>query len=208
MATTWSIKGDYMEACSCDLLCPCITSNMTAPATHDFCKAAMAFNIQSGDFGATSMSGVRFALFIESKAIMADGDIIAGVIVDSSATHEQIEAIGSIVSAAGGGPLAMLDPLIGNFKGIERQPIEFHKDGKTVSVKIEGILDQEVVGIDSAVEEGQCIAIGNTAHPVNKRLNLATATKNFMKAFGIEWNDDSQQTNGHFAPFDWNGEAN
>lgn len=102
----------------------------------------------------------------------------------------------------------MLDPLIGNFKGIERQSIEFHKDGKTVSVKIEGILDQEVVGIDSAVEEGQCIAIDNTVHPANKRLNLATATKNFMNAFGIKWNDDSQQTNGHFAPFDWSGEAN
>ena len=208
MATTWSIKGDYMEDCSCDLLCPCITSNMAAPATHDFCKVAMTFDIQSGDFGATSMNGVRFAFFAETKAIMADGDFIVGVIVDSSATHEQTEAIGAIVSGAAGGPLAMLGSLIGNFKGIERQPIEFHKDGNTVSTKIEGILDQEVVGIDSAVEEGQCIAIDNTAHPANKRLNLATATKNYIKAFGIEWSDDSQQTNGHFAPFDWSGEAN
>ena len=207
MATTWSIKGEYMEACSCDLLCPCITSNMAAPATRDFCKVAMAFDVQSGDFGATSMDSVRFALFIESKAIMADGDLIAGAIVDSSATNEPTEAIGAIVSAAGGGPLAMLDPLIGDFKGIERQPIEFHKDCKTVSTKIEGILDQEVVGIDSAVVEGECIAIDNTVHPANKRLNLATATRNFIKAFGIEWNANSQQTNGHFAPFDWSGET-
>tara|TARA_B100000029_G_scaffold369878_1_gene363715 strand:- start:1431 stop:1976 length:546 start_codon:yes stop_codon:yes gene_type:complete len=181
---------------------------MAEPATHDYCKAAMAFDIQSGDFGATPMNGVRFALFLQSKAIMADGDLIVGVVVDSDTTHEQLEAIGAIVSAAGGGPLAMLGPLIGDFKGIERHPIEFHKNGKTVSVKIEGILDQEVVGIDSAVEEGQCITIDNTVHPANKRLNLATATRNFIKAFGIEWNTDSQKTNGHFAPFDWNGEAN
>jgi len=54
---------------------------------------------------------------------------------------------------------------------------------------------------------GQCIAIDNTAHPVNKRLNLATAVRNVIEAFGIAWRDTTGRTNGHFAPFDWQGQA-
>ena len=53
MNSTWSIAGEYMEACSCDFLCPCITKNATTPATEDFCKFAMTYRVDSGSFGAT-----------------------------------------------------------------------------------------------------------------------------------------------------------
>ena len=94
-----------------------------------------------------------------------------------------------------------------SFRGVERHSIDFQKDGKNVSVKIEGLLDQAVVGVDSMSAEGDCIALDNTAHPVNKRLNLASATRNVINAFGIDWREDSDRTNGHFASFEWQGEA-
>ena len=46
MGAKWSASGEYMETCSCDFLCPCISKNMTTPATHDFCKVALAFEDQ------------------------------------------------------------------------------------------------------------------------------------------------------------------
>ena len=81
------------------------------------------------------------------------------------------------------------------------------KNGKQVSVKIDGLLDQAIVGVDSMSVAGECVAIDNTSHPVNKRLNLASAVRNFIRAFGIDWEDHSGGNNGHFAPFDWAGEA-
>jgi hypothetical protein len=51
------------------------------------------------------------------------------------------------------------------------------------------------------------VCIDNAAHPVNTRLNFATAVKNVISCFGIEWEDNEQRTNGHFAPFDWRGVA-
>lgn len=206
MATKWSAKGEYMEACSCDFLCPCIPKNMTTPATFDFCKVALAFDIESGSFGDVSLDGVRFVMFAQSEAVMGTGNWVGGLVVDASASDEQMAAVGAIAGADGNGPLAMFSPLISDFRGVERHPIEFHKNGKEVSVKIEGLLDQAVVGVDSMSEQGSCIAIDNTAHPVNKRLNLATAVRNVITAFGIEWTE-SRETNGHFAPFDWQGEA-
>ncbi len=37
--------------------------------------------------------------------------------------------------------------------------------------------------------------------------SMQDGPRNMINAFGIEWQDDSQGNNGHFAPFDWQGEA-
>lgn len=206
MSTKWWVKGEYMEACSCDFLCPCIVKNMTTPATHDFCKVALTFDIQQGTYGSVSMDGVRFAMVVQSEAVMGTGDWIGGVVIDSGASDEQAAAVGAIAGADGNGPLAMFAPLIGDFRGVERHPITFESDSKHIHAQIEGLLDQEIVGIDSMSAEGDCVVIDNTAHPVNKRLNLADAVKNMINAFGIQW-DHAGNTNGHFASFDWQGEA-
>lgn len=205
MSKAWSVKGEYMEACSCDFLCPCIPKNSTTPATHDYCKVALAFEIEAGHYGDVDLAGVRFVFFAQSKAIMSQGQWIGGLIVDSAASDQQCAAVTAIASPASGGPLGNFMPLISDFRGLERRAIAFARNGKQVSVQIEGMLDQVVVGIDSVSAPGECVVIDNTAHPVNKRLNLASAARNFIRAFGIEWEDHSGRTNGHFAPFDWAG---
>src|SRR5439155_19129579 len=37
----WKINGEYFEACSCDFVCPCPTSAMTAPPTKGYCDAGL-----------------------------------------------------------------------------------------------------------------------------------------------------------------------
>jgi hypothetical protein len=204
---TWAAKGQYMEACSCDFLCPCIPKNATTPATHEFCKVALTFAIESGHYGDVRLDGVRFVFFAQSKAVMSHGDWIAGLVVDSGASDAQTEAVTAIASGAAGGPMALFAPLLGDFRGVERHPIEFAQDGKTVSVRIDGLLDQSVAGVESVSVPGECVAIDNAFHPVNKRLNLATAVRNVIGAFGIQWKGEPGRNNGHFAPFDWQGEA-
>lgn len=207
MATQWAVKGEYMEACSCDFLCPCIIKNMALPATHEFCKVALTFEITSGHFGDVVLDGVRFTMFAQSEAVMSTGNWIGGLVIDSRASDAQACAVGTIASAAGNGPLAMFSPLISDFRGVERALIEYERDGSSHKVHIDGMLDQAVTGVPSMTAPGQCIAIDNTAHPVNKRLNLATAVRNVIDAFGILWRDASGNTNGHFSPFDWQGQA-
>lgn len=207
MGTKWTAKGEYMEACSCDFLCPCIPKNSTTPATHDFCKVALAFDIAEGKFGDTSLAGVRWVFFAQSKAVMSSGEWIGGVVIDPSASDEQVAAITAICGPdAGDGP-GKFAPLISDFRGLERHPIEFVKNGKNVTVKIDGMLEQAIEGVDSMSAEGECVVIDNTSHPVNKRLSLASALRNMINAFGIQWEDHSGGNNGHFAPFDWVGEA-
>ena len=206
MGTKWSAKGEYMEACSCDFLCPCIPKNSTTPATYDYCKVALAFDTAEGHVGDVDISGIRWVLFVQSKAIMSEGDWIAGLVIDESASDAQADAIARLATPEAGAGIGLFAPAISDFRGVERKAIEFVKNGKHVSVKIDGMLDQAVEGVESASVEGSCVAIDNTAHAVNKRLNLASAVRNMINAFGIQWEDNSGKTNGHFAPFDWDGE--
>jgi len=205
MPTSWSISGEYMEACSCDFLCPCITQNSTTPATHEFCKVAMTFEIADGHYGDTTLNGVRFAVIAQSKAVMSAGDWTLGVIVDERASDNQVAAIAAIASGQAGGPLAGFAPLVSDYRGVSRALIEFQATDHARAVNIPGQLEQIVQGVPSISAPGECIAIDNTLHPANRRLNLATAIKNFISSFGITWNAPSGRTNGHFAPFAWAG---
>ena len=92
-------------------------------------------------------------------------------------------------------------------EAVTRARIEFSADGHRRAVHIDGQLTQEVEGIPSLSAPGQCLAIDNTLHPANPRLNLALAVKNFIRSFGIEWDAPPRKTNGHFAPFSWAGAA-
>ena len=206
MSTAWTIQGEYLEACSCRYLCPCVTSNATAPSTEDFCKFAMTYRIDGGRYGAVDLGGVTFAVIAQSKRVMAEGGWIVGVIVDDRATAAQADAIAAIASGGAGGPLAALAPLIGEFRGLERHPIRVEIAGNRRAVTIAGILEQEVEGVPSVSVAGECLAIDNTFHPANRRLTLATAVKNLIAGFGIRWNDAAGR-NGHFAPFAWSGSA-
>lgn len=166
MGTIWSVTGEYMEACSCDFLCPCITKNSTTPATYDFCKVALAFDIESGRYGDVPLDGVRFALITQSKAVMSEGDWFGGLVVDSSASNEQAQAITSIAKAEGGSPLSRVAPLITDFRGVERHSIIFEREGTKRNVKIKGLLDQSIEGVASVSVPGECIVIDNAGHPV------------------------------------------
>jgi hypothetical protein len=207
MAAAWSIKGEYLEACSCRYVCPCVTSNATARATEDFCDFAMTYRIDAGDYGGVDLRGVIFSVVAQSQAVMAAGGWIVGLIVDSSASAAQADAIAAIVSGQAGGPLAALAPLIGEFRGVERHPIRFELDGIRRAVVIAGVLEQRVEGVPSVSAAGECLGIDNTFHPANRRLNLATAARNLIACFGIRWDDPGSQRNGHFASFAWSGPA-
>ena len=81
----WAIRGEYMESCNCDYLCPCIYTNPQGPVTYDNCYAVLVFRIDDGEFDGTGLDGCKFAFVLRSGKVMADGNWIFGVIVDEGA---------------------------------------------------------------------------------------------------------------------------
>ena len=100
----WTLEGTYFENCSCDTICPCAWSGLTAPATHDRCKAMLAFHIEQGDIEGVDVSGLSFALVVDSPPVMSDGGWKLGVVLDAAAADEQAGALGPRAGRRARGP--------------------------------------------------------------------------------------------------------
>lgn len=200
----WSLRGEYMESCNCDYLCPCIYTNPQGAATHDNCIAVMVFRIDEGRSGAIRLDGLRFALVIRSGKVMADGDWTFGIVVDAAADGLQRQELAAIAGGEAGGPPGMIrQHLVADFRGVEFKPIEFAVDGFTRRAEIPGLVAFEISGVLSRNRGGEPYYIDNTGHPANRRLALARAKEARVHAFGVDLDLAGQGNNGHFAPFAW-----
>ena len=200
----WTMRGEYMESCNCDYLCPCIYTNPQGPATHDHCIAVMAFRVDEGSFGATDLAGRKFALVIRSGRVMADGNWLFAGVVDDGADPAQRQALAAIVSGEAGGPPGFIrENLVSDFRGIEFKPIEFNLDGHKRSTVIPDVLSFEIDGVTPRNRPDQPMYLDNTAHPANRRLALARSKETRIHGFGLDLDLVSKGNNGHFAPFAW-----
>jgi hypothetical protein len=196
----WTLEGTYFENCSCDTICPCTWSGLTAPATHDRCKAVLAFHVDNGDIEGTDVSGLTFALVVDSPPIMSEGNWKLGVVMDAAASEEQGAAFGRLLGGELGGPPAMLGALIGEMAGIEQAPAEWRDEDGTFAVKFGDLIDIEVQTLRMPDAPGP-VQLANIFHPASSTLTVSPATKSTVNAFGITF--DGTGTSGFNAPYAW-----
>ncbi|HEY5698499.1 MAG TPA: DUF1326 domain-containing protein [Acidimicrobiales bacterium] len=196
----WSLEGNYFENCSCDTICPCTWSGLTASATHDRCLAMLAFHIDDGEVEGVDVSELTFALVVDSPPVMADGDWKVGVLLDGSASPEQAQALGRVVGGELGGPPAMLTPLIGEMAGIEQVDTEWRQSDGTYGVRFGDLVDVEVETYHSGGLPDP-VQLTNVFHPASTTLTVTPATRSNVNAFGIRF--DGTGTSGFAAPFAW-----
>jgi hypothetical protein len=196
----WSLEGMYFENCSCDTVCPCTWSGLTAHATHDRCLAMLAFHIDRGDVDGVDVSGLAFALVVDSPPVMSDGGWKVGVVLDAAASEEQAAALGRVLGGELGGPPAMLGPLIGEMAGIERAPVQWRHSGDEVSVRFGDLIDVAVASVRSGGLP-EPVRMVNVFHPANTTLTVSPATRSKVDAFGISF--DGTGTSGFNAPYAW-----
>jgi len=198
----WRLEGTYFESCSCDAVCPCTWSAFTARATRDRCRALLAYHVGSGEIHSVDVSGLNFALYLDTPPVMMEGGWRVGVYLDDTASGSQAERLGAVLSGQLGGPPAMLSPLIGEMLGVELMPITYTEDGYGHHVRIGDAVDVGVT--DFIASEGQGpVRLTNVFHPSNTTLTVAPATAAHLSTFGVDWGREGQS--GFSAPFSWAG---
>jgi hypothetical protein len=196
----WTMRGEYMESCNCDYLCPCIYTNPQG----DNCFAAMVFRIDEGACGGIKLDGLKFALVIRSGKVMADGNWVFAGVVDEKADEAQRQALAAIVGGEAGGPPGFIrENLVSDFRGVQFKAIEFTMSGLARSAAIPDILAFEIHGVAPRNRSGEPMYLDNTAHPANRRLALAGSKETHIHGFGLELDLVGKGNNGHFAPFAW-----
>ena len=195
----WSLKGSYVETCSCELMCPCNLS-MDHGATYDFCRVTLVFNIREGDVDGTDIGGCKVAIVADTPKVMTEGNWKLGVFVDEQASDDQVEKLVGVFSGELGGPMAALAPLIGEMLGVERAPIEVTDDGHRHVVRICHAVDIEIEDIvPFGAESGEPVKFDGMFHPVGSNLTMAEAKHTKISAFGIEYEGKTGLSTSEFS---------
>jgi hypothetical protein len=119
-ASGYQFQGTLLEACTCDVLCPCWIGEDPDNGT---CQAVVAYHFDRGKIRGVDVSGLTLA-----NVAFIPGNVLAGnwqlhMFVDERATDEQMQAIVDAFSGKLGGPLADLAELIGEVKAVVRAPV-------------------------------------------------------------------------------------
>lgn len=205
MAESWRIQGEYLENCNCEVLCPCLLGprnahgGAAARPTEGHCDVPMIFQIQSGQYGPTSLAGTHAAMVIFTPGA---GNWTVGTYVDERATAPQRAGLEAIFTGQAGGVLGAIAALVTTRLPTKAAPIEFGIEGKRRWARIPGILDVEIDGIPGRAP-GSEAWIDNVRHPVASRLAAARATRSSYRDHAFTW--DNTGRNGHYASFEWSG---
>jgi hypothetical protein len=195
----WSLKGSYVETCSCDLICPC-NATFDHGATYDYCRVVLAFSIKDGEIEGTDVSGLSVVAIADTPKVMTEGNWKLGVFVDERASDEQMNKLFGVFGGQMGGPMAGLAPLVGEMLGVERAPIEIVDDGVHHTVRVGDAIDFEIEDIvPFGVETGQPIRFDGMFHPVAPNLTIAEARRSKIDAFGISYEGKTGLSTSEFA---------
>jgi hypothetical protein len=196
---SWTLKGSYVETCSCELMCPCNLS-FDHGATYDFCRVTLVFSIGEGQIDGTDIGGRKVVLIADTPKVMTEGNWRLGVFIDDEASDEQAEKLGQVFSGQIGGPMAGLAPMVGEMLGVERARIEVTDDGLRHAVRVGDVIDFVIEDIvPFGVETGEPVRFDGMFHPVGSDLTMAEAQRSKINAFGITYEGKTGLSKSEFS---------
>lgn len=116
----YQLRGTLLEACTCDVLCPCWIGEDPDGGT---CQSILAYHLESGVIDGVDVSGLTLA-----SVVFIPGNVLAGnwkqaVFIDDRASDDQERALLAAFGGGLGGPLGDLAGLIGERLAVTRAPI-------------------------------------------------------------------------------------
>ena len=113
----WSIKGELILNCNCNVFCPCVISLGSHPPTEGYCQAWAGIRIDSGHFNGNELSGLNVGLLLDIPGMMGRGNWKAAAYIDERASDAAYEALTQIFSGEAGGTTGLLSILVGTRLG-------------------------------------------------------------------------------------------
>ena len=137
-AESWRMQGEVMEACSCNITCPC---NFGGDPTQVPCEAVFGFRIREGNYGNTRLDNLNFVLYISIPGKLFDGGWTLGAYLDQRANQAQMEALGTILTGQAGGWFGAISGLIATSLPAKQVPIDFQTQDGEHRITVPGLLD-------------------------------------------------------------------
>lgn len=200
----WLIKGEYFENCTCDVLCPCLTSAMDTPGDGERCQVPFFVRIDEGYLDDVRLDGLHFVMLVDSPARMADANWRVGLYLDERADERQRAALEQILWGELGGMPELVAGLSGERLGVKVVPIEYSGEGNRRVGRIPGIADFDVENI-VVTPDGGPITVKNVFHPFGSELPISKSHRGVFDEPDWGLSFDNTGRNGHITEFAWQG---
>lgn len=155
----WSLAGSYLEACNCDVICPCrrIGGLQGGRSTYGVCMGALSWSIVEGGAAGLDLAGRRVVIVCRYDDDEPGSPWDFFLYLDESADDAQREVLSAIwLGQAGGTPLEQFPWAFKPSRLIEVRTARIELDhsprrgwfraGRNVEVRVAGpVEDQEPV---------------------------------------------------------------
>lgn len=199
MANKWRLKGDYVEACNCDIACQCI---WLEPPDNNACTASLAWQIHEGQYGEVDLDGISVAMFVSTEeGVMFEPGVGWHVVllIDEEADESQRAALEDIFFGRAGGIWSVVADAHLESTEVVSVPISFTRDGTDVSVSIGDVGTIEVTGKLGFNEEIGAIS----PHPLTEDLKMNTGkSRKATVSHDEDFNWDVSGNNAYLGDFE------
>jgi len=175
---TWSVKADYIEACSCHLFCPCYFN--TGPEGGQRCEFDMAVKIADGHVGGVDVTGMKYWLSGDLGGDWVNGMKGVVVTVEPKSTKPQRDALVFL--------LGQIYPVKWHKVEMDTSEIAWEIKGKDANGKLaNGKGEIALTGVTGA--DGKQTVLNNVPYFGAQRNNgfYLAKSKHFYKGFGFDY---------------------
>ena len=201
-ATKWNLSGTYFESCDCEIACPCIF--LSAPSTEEGdCNVLIVWDIESGNFGDTDLSGLNVAMAAHAPGLMIDGNWKVALYLDEGANESQQAALTQVFGGQVGGVFEIFAGFISEILGVSSASIEYKSQGKSRSVTVGNIAEASIEAIEGL--EGSDVTVsGNPLGVVpGVPVVVSRSSVNTFEDHDMKW--DVSGKNGYYSAFSYEG---
>ncbi|SLN70690.1 DUF1326 domain-containing protein [Ruegeria meonggei] len=199
----WSIKGELILNCSCELFCPCVVSLGAHPPTEGHCHAWMGIVIDEGHYEGEDISGMNVGLLVDIPGRMGEGQWKVAAYVDERATDAAYDGLLQIFSGQAGGTTSLFTMLVSEIIGAERAPVQIERDGTKRRITIGRKIQGEIEMLAGSNPENP-VMVSNSKYWMGPDIIVARGTKSKVRDYGRVW--DFGGKSAEICPIDWHGQ--
>ena len=200
--TEWSIKGELILNCSCDVFCPCVVSLGAHPPTEGHCHAWMGVIIDEGHYEGEDLSGLNVGLLVDIPGRMGEGQWKVAAYVDERASGKAYNGLLQIFSGQAGGTTGLFTMLVSEIIGAERAAVQIERDGTKRRIMIGRKIQGEIEML-AGKDADHPVMVSNSKYWMGPDIIVARGTKSKVRDYGRVW--DFGGKSAEICPIDWHG---
>jgi len=202
----WNLTADFIETCSCNMLCPCwygVKELMVMD--QGWCASAWLLRVHQGSADGVDLGGRTLAVALDFPGpTLYDGNGTARLYIDDGANADQRRELEAIFQGTRGGPMEILGGLVAKWLPTRATKIDFQEQGGALTAAVGGF--GQIKSERLANDAGQPTTMQNTGFTT--ALQFDNQAAQLAPSDGTRWSDPDmprqfETKSGAVARFTW-----